>query len=455
MASDAQADQALNRTQTSVKDAAWATAVVVVWSVCVLALAGLILLRRPGGAPLAPSLIAALLVAGIGLLVGWGLYRCRRWARTAAIGIASLAWLYVSMQITLSTLAGVLSGQHVPPLHQVIQDVGIGVLRVLAIGAIPLGLVVGLKRAEVLFAETAHQREVVDAAVWRFLMMAALMAIIVVVLIVVFTGREAWQSIAEVGIGRMISGRVWRPGSAGEQGAQFGMLPMVVGSILSTFGAMAIALPLSLGAAILLTQVAPPWVRQACQPAIELLAGIPSVVYGLFGMVVLAPIIRRIDIPGNSGYGLLNASVILAIMVLPTITNVARDAITAVPKTYAEASLALGATPWQTIRHVVLPAAGPGIMAAVVLGIGRALGETMALIMVVGNSIGMPEPLNSSPLTLFLSTARTLTGNIAVEINYATGTHRSALFFSGVLLFAMVVLTNRLAGRLIRKGAGL
>jgi phosphate transport system permease protein len=249
----------------------------------------------------------------------------------------------------------------------------------------------------------------------------------------------------------MIFGMVWRPGSIiGEEGAQLGMFPMIVGTILSTFGAMILGLPLSLGAAILLAEIAPPFVRELFQPAIELLAGIPSVVYGLFGMVVLAPLIRKIEVPGNSGFGLLNASIILAIMILPTVTNIARDAINAVPRGYKEGAFALGSTHWQTIRTVMLPAARSGLVAAVILGIGRALGETMALIMVIGNSIAMPRTLNDNPLTIFLSTARTLTGNIAVEINYATGAHRSALFFSGVLLFFMILAVNSLARYLMR-----
>jgi phosphate transport system permease protein len=192
-------------------------------------------------------------------------------------------------------------------------------------------------------------------------------------------------------------------------------------------------------------------VREIVRPAVELLAGIPSVVYGLFGMVVLAPLIRKIQVPYNSGFGLLNASIVLAVMIIPTVTNIAEDAIRAVPRQYKQGSLALGATHWQTIRSVMLPAARSGIIAAIILGIGRALGETMAMIMVIGNSIAIPKPLNNNPLTIFLSSARTLTGNVAVEINYAAGAHRSALFFTGVLLFLMILLVNSLARYLMRE----
>jgi phosphate transport system permease protein len=222
-----------------------------------------------------------------------------------------------------------------------------------------------------------------------------------------------------------------------------------VGTILSTFGAVIIGVPLSIGTAVLLAEVAPPAVREVFRPAVELLAGIPSVVYGLFGMVVLAPLIRHIDVPRNTGFGLLNASIILAVMIIPTVTSIAEDAIRAVPREYKEGSLALGGTHWQTITRAIIPAARSGIIAAVILGIGRALGETMAMIMVIGNSIALPSPLTNNPLTLFLNTARTLTGNIAVEINYAAGAHRSALFFTGVLLFLMILLVNSLARLLL------
>jgi phosphate transport system permease protein len=226
---------------------------------------------------------------------------------------------------------------------------------------------------------------------------------------------------------------------------------MIVGSILSTFGAVVLGIPISIGVAILLAEIAPFAVREILRPAIELLAGIPSVVYGLFGMVVLAPMIRLIPIPYNSGFNILNASIILAIMIMPTVTSIAEDAIRSVPNIYREGSLGIGATHWQTIWEVVLPAARSGIIAAVILGIGRALGETMAIIMVMGNSIAIPTPINDNPLTIFLSTARSLTGNIAVEINYAAGAHRSALFFTGVILFIMIFAVDSYARYLMRE----
>lgn len=239
---------------------------------------------------------------------------------------------------------------------------------------------------------------------------------------------------------------VWRP-----QKEWFSILPMIYGSILVTIGAIALGVPVSLGVAIFLAEIAPNWMRNIVRPAVELLAGIPSVVYGLFGLVVIVPFIRNIPAPRNTGFGLLSASIVLAIMIGPTVANIAEDAIRAVPRDFKQGSLALGATHWQTIVNVILPAARSGIIAAIILGIGRAVGETMAMIMVIGNSVAIPAPLNDNPLTLFLSQARTLTGNIAVEINYATGIHRSALFATGVVLFLMIMAINSTARLVLRK----
>ncbi len=249
------------------------------------------------------------------------------------------------------------------------------------------------------------------------------------------------------GMGKLLGGTVWRPGED-----QYGILAMVLGSVLATIGAMVFGVPLSLAGAVFLAEVAPATVRSVVRPAVELLAGIPSVVYGLFGLVVLVPIVRKTFlVPHNSGFGLLSASVVLAVMILPTVTNIAEDALRALPQEYKEGSLALGATHWQTIWSVLLPAARSGIIAAVILGTGRALGETMAMIMVIGNSVVIPKPLNDNPLSIFLSQARTLTGNIAVEISYATGLQEDALFATGVVLFILIMLVNSLARLLMRR----
>jgi phosphate transport system permease protein len=292
-------------------------------------------------------------------------------------------------------------------------------------------------------------RKAVDRAIRYVLLLSALVSIFVVFLILLFTLREALPAFREIGVLPMLSGTVWRP-----QQGQLGILSMIAGSVLVTIGAVSLGVPLAVAGAIFLAEVAPQVVRELVRPAVELLAGIPSVVYGLFGMVVLVPAMRRLfKVPGNTGFGLLSASMVLGVMVLPTITNIAEDAIRAVPKDFKHGSLALGATHWQTIVRVTLPAARSGIIAAVILGVGRALGETMAMIMVIGNSIRMPQPLSANPLTIILSQARTLTGNIAVEIKYATGLHEDALFATGVVLFVLIMIVNATARILIQRGA--
>lgn len=291
-------------------------------------------------------------------------------------------------------------------------------------------------------------RYLIDRSIRYLLLLCALVSAAIVLLIGFFILREGWPALQAISLEKLLLGQVWRPGRG-----EFGLLPMIAGSVLVTLGAMLLGVPLSLGCAVFLAEIAPPRVRALVRPAVELLAGIPSVVYGLFGLVVLVPLVRQIPVAGNSGFGLLSASLVLAVMILPTITNIAEDAIRAVPREYKEGSLALGTTHWQTIVGVTLPAARSGIVAAIILGVGRALGETMAMIMVIGNSVIIPTPLDANPLTLFLSQARTLTGNIAVEINYATGLQQSALFATGVVLFAMIILVNSAAHLLMQRRA--
>jgi phosphate transport system permease protein len=253
-----------------------------------------------------------------------------------------------------------------------------------------------------------------------------------------------------LGLYTFLTGSEWRPDHD-----KLGIKLMVVGSVLVTLMAIGMGVPLALFCAIFLAEVAPDWMRNVVRPAVELLAGIPSVVYGLFGMVVLVPLVAKIPVidarPTNTGFGLLSAAIVLAVMILPTITNIAEDAIRAVPRQYKEGSLALGATHWQTIVNVILPAARSGIIAAIILGVGRALGETMAMIMVIGNSVRIAQPLNNNPLTIFLSRTRTLTGNVAVEIAYATGLQEDAIFATGVVLFLLIMLVNSTARLLMRE----
>ena len=398
------------------------------------------------------TLTLGIIIAILSGLIASGLWKFKNWAKTSIslISILVITVFAISEIFSFSTI--VFAGESVVPLGTIFLTLGKTVLDLLLRSAIPLVLIYLLKELDDVFQEGENQRFFMDKFIKQALTIIATTSILVVVLIFVFTFMESTDAIKNIGLGELLTGTIWRPGAIiGDQTGQFGLVPMVIGSIYSTLGAVILGVPLSLFTAILLGEIAPHAIREVFRSAIELLAGIPSVIFGLFGMVVLAPLIRNIEINGNSGFGILNASIILAIMILPTITNVAEDAIRAVPNSYREASLAMGATRWQTIITVVLPAARSGIIAAIILGIGRALGETMALIMVIGNSIAIPTPLNDNPLTVLLATARTLTGNIAVEINYAAGVHRSALFFTGILLFLLLLLINRLAHFIMRE----
>jgi phosphate transport system permease protein len=256
--------------------------------------------------------------------------------------------------------------------------------------------------------------------------------------IIVFIVREGLPAFIQVGFFNFLFGLEWSPTNG-----QYGILSMIVGSLVVTIGSMILAVPLGIACAILLAEVAPNSVRRVLRPAVELLVGIPSVVYGLIGMLLIVPAVRHI---GGTGYSITAACLVLMAMVLPTIISVSDDSLRAVPRKYKEGSLSMGATQWQTIWHVLIPAARSGIGAGVMLGIGRAIGETMAMIMVIGNSPIFPV----SPL----DPARTLTGNIAVEINYASGVHANALFATAVILLAFIILINAITLNIIRRGIG-
>jgi phosphate transport system permease protein len=233
-----------------------------------------------------------------------------------------------------------------------------------------------------------QDRFIVDKSIKYILLAFALISIIILFLIGLFIIRQSLPALKTVPLSDILFKTEWRPTMG-----RFGILAMIVGSVMVTIGSLLIGVPLAIGCAILLAEVAPKPVQELVRPAVQLLGGIPSVIFGLFGMVVLVPLVRQIKVPGNTGFGLLSASIVLAIMILPTITTIAEDAIRAVPQSFRNGSLALGATKWQTITQVVLPSARSGIVAAIILGVGRALGETMAMIMVIGNSVLMPKPL--------------------------------------------------------------
>jgi len=394
---------------------------------------------------------AGVLAAAFGVLAK-GFYQKQNWARTSLLSLLLISLVVILVNHLFKFSSAVFAGKQVLTIKEILFYLGQFVLNIVKSATIPAVLYYFLYKADEDFSETPTQRHMFDNLVKKFLLGTALSSILIVVVIFLFTFMESEQAISEIGLKEMLTGTIWRPGSIiGTDEAQFGLVPMIIGSVYSTIGAVLLGIPTSIGTAILLAEIVPDFVREIFRTAIELLSGIPSVVYGLFGMVVIAPLIRQIPVEGNTnGFGILNASIILAIMILPTVTNISEDAIRAVPGSYREASFALGATHWQTIKDVVLPAANSGIIAAVILGIGRALGETMALIMVIGNSIAIPTPVNDNPLSIIFSTARTLTGNIAVEINYAAGAHRSALFFTGVLLFVLLLIINRFANRIMK-----
>lgn len=267
----------------------------------------------------------------------------------------------------------------------------------------------------------------------------AISAISFLALITFFIFIEGTPIIIKYGIKNFLFGMDWYPSEK-----IFGILPMIVGSIEVTMGALIIGIPLGLACAVCLTEFSSKRIRQILKPVIELLAGIPSVVYGFIGVVILVPFIR--DNLGGPGLSVLAASIILGIMILPTIISISIDSLLAVPRTYREGSIALGATQWQTTIMVMFPAARSGIITSIILGMGRAIGETMAVIMIAGNAINIPHSI--------LDPVRTLTANIALEIGYSTGEHRQALFATGVVLFIIIMILNTAANIMSRKMKG-
>jgi len=256
------------------------------------------------------------------------------------------------------------------------------------------------------------------------LFITAIFSIIAILLIIIFIFREGFPILQEYGIINFIFGMDWAPSDG-----KYGVFTMIAGSLYITFLSLAIAVPLSILCAIFMAEVAPEIMRKILKPVIETLAAIPSVVYGFFGLIILVPFIRASL--GGTGFGLLTASLILTVMIMPTIISVSEDAIRSVPLEYKEASLALGATQWQTIRRVIFPAALPGIITSIILGMGRAIGETLAVIMVAGNVTQIPSSI--------LDPVRALTSNIALEMGYATGLHYSALFGTAIILFFVIM----------------
>lgn len=268
------------------------------------------------------------------------------------------------------------------------------------------------------------------------LLMIAFSAVSILLIITVFIFSEGTPIMFKYGLKKFLFNLGWFPLER-----SYGLLPMIIGSVLVTGGALVIGVPFGLACAVVLTEFSSRRLRSLLKPVIELLAGIPSVVYGFMGVVILIPFIR--DRLGGPGFSVLAASVILGIMILPTIISISIDSLEAVPRSYREGSIALGATRWQTIRMVMFPAAKSGIIASIILGMGRAIGETMAVIMIAGNAAIIPRSL--------LDPVRTLTSNIALELGYAAGEHRQALFATGVILFIIIMILNTIANLTSRK----
>lgn len=257
---------------------------------------------------------------------------------------------------------------------------------------------------------------------------AACASIFAVVLICLFLFVNGIPAMKEIGIFDFLLGERWKPGNN-----IFGIFPMIMGSIYVTAGAIVIGVPVGILTSVFMAEYCPKKIYPFLKSATELLAGIPSVVYGFFGLVVLVPLIRSLFREGN-GNSMLTASILLGIMILPTIIGVSESALRSVPRTYYEGALALGATHERSIFAIVLPAAKSGVIAGVVLGIGRAIGETMAVVMIAGNQPRMPRGI--------LRGVRTMTANIVLEMGYAADLHREALIATGVVLFVFILLIN-------------
>lgn len=258
-------------------------------------------------------------------------------------------------------------------------------------------------------------------------LIAACASIAAVALICLFLFVNGIPAIGKIGIFDFLLGTTWRPSND-----LYGILPFILGSLYVTAGAIIIGVPIGIFAAVFMARFCPKWLYKILKPAINLMAGIPSIVYGFFGMVIIVPAVRGIF--GGTGSNILTASILLGMMILPTIISMSESALRAVPKNYYEGALALGATHERSVFRVELPAAKSGILAGIVLGIGRAIGETMAVIMVAGNSVAMPNSI--------LSGVRTMTANIVTEMGYASGLHREALIATGVVLFVFILIIN-------------
>lgn len=263
---------------------------------------------------------------------------------------------------------------------------------------------------------------------WEIIfLLSAGFSFLAVLLICLFLFANGIPAIQKIGVADFLFGTKWKPGND-----LYGIFPMILGSFYVTAGAVIVGVPVGLMTAVFLSKFCPEWLHKILKPAIDLLAGIPSVVYGFFGLMVIVPAVRNVF--GGNGSSILTASILLGLMILPTIISVSESALNAVPQSFYEGSRALGATHERSVFKTMLPAAKSGIMAGIILGIGRAIGETMAVIMVAGNQARIPDSI--------LKGIRTLTANIVIEMGYATDLHREALIATGLVLFVFILLIN-------------
>lgn len=270
-------------------------------------------------------------------------------------------------------------------------------------------------------------QKVKEGIMHALFLICACVSILAVVLICVYLFASGVPAIGEIGVTDFLFGTKWKPSSG-----YYGIFPMIIGSILVTGIAVVIGVPIGILCAVFMSHYCPKKLYRFVKPAINLLAGIPSIVYGFFGLVVIVPIMKELF--GGSGKSLLTAGILLGIMILPTVIKTTESSLNAVPKSYYEGALALGATHERSVFFASLPAAKSGILAAIILGVGRAIGETMAVILVAGNQTVIPKSITSG--------IRTMTSNIVMEMGYAGGLHREALITTGVVLFVFILIIN-------------
>lgn len=276
-------------------------------------------------------------------------------------------------------------------------------------------------------------REKGMAAVFAFL---ASISIIAVLVICIFLFARGIPAIHQIGFTKFVSGKIWKPGSD-----YYGIFVMIIGSLYVTAGALIIGVPVGIFMAVFMAKFCPAWLYKILKPVVNLLAGIPSIIYGYFGLMVIVPFIRN-NFTGN-GFSILAASIVLGMMILPTIISVSEASIRAVPESYMEGALALGATKETAVFKTIVPVAKSGIITSLTLGVGRAIGETMAVKMIVGNQTRLPESIFDG--------VRTLTSNIVLEMGYATDLHKEALIATGVILFGFILILNMIISILKRK----